>query len=469
MNVQLIVERLLKDPKVKAILAARTAEFDPFAALAIEEYELRHTTTLAWLLDPRESHALGDRFLRAFLRSCLGAELEERVASAVVIKEPRLKKLDGQWRFVGSRFRESVGKVQGARLDVLLELTLVDGARRGIAIEGKVKAKEHGDQLSSYRLAMEQRFPGAYDLLFLTVAGDIPAEKEEIRAWRPITWSRHVAEPLLAVLAGAQTATNVPERVQWFLDRYIALIRRFSEDERDTVVREVDALWRDSDIRKLLTAARLDEDGNGDLCMEIEKDRWFLEMVNRSRLKSPGTRLVDQLFHKLEGDVAIHEWHGQQVLFLPKEWPGPLLLNGEATFMAYSLEFVAAKGNDHVEMKLWFGTCGGLPQVRTLQEGIFSQLAVEQAFQSASRRRWLELKGSNGKMYAFNFRCKLDADGEWSLEHPAQFDAHVRGFSQARRSEHVQKIATLLPPDHEGLEALLRPAPARRQPVGAQP
>ena len=49
---------VLHDPLAVA-LRARWKAFNPFRVLKAEKRELRHTTTLAWLLDPRENHGLG--------------------------------------------------------------------------------------------------------------------------------------------------------------------------------------------------------------------------------------------------------------------------------------------------------------------------------------------------------------------------------------------------------------------------
>ena len=44
------------------------AEFNIFSALNIVNKETKHSNFLSWLMDPNESHGLGDTFLLSFLK-----------------------------------------------------------------------------------------------------------------------------------------------------------------------------------------------------------------------------------------------------------------------------------------------------------------------------------------------------------------------------------------------------------------
>ena len=52
-------------------LSARLSTFNIFNVLRIENKEIRHSNALAWLIDPQESHGLGQIFLRRFLSTIL--------------------------------------------------------------------------------------------------------------------------------------------------------------------------------------------------------------------------------------------------------------------------------------------------------------------------------------------------------------------------------------------------------------
>ena len=52
-------------------LRAHLAKFNPFDILGMGHMEIRHSYTLAWLLDPQGNHGMGEEFLRRFLMEAL--------------------------------------------------------------------------------------------------------------------------------------------------------------------------------------------------------------------------------------------------------------------------------------------------------------------------------------------------------------------------------------------------------------
>lgn len=48
-------------------LEKRIEKFNIFTALKLDNTEIRHSNFLAWLMNPRESHNIGDYFLKIFL------------------------------------------------------------------------------------------------------------------------------------------------------------------------------------------------------------------------------------------------------------------------------------------------------------------------------------------------------------------------------------------------------------------
>jgi hypothetical protein len=48
-------------------LEAKLKEFNPFKVLKVDQYEIRHSNIISWLLNPGENHNLGDTFIKKFL------------------------------------------------------------------------------------------------------------------------------------------------------------------------------------------------------------------------------------------------------------------------------------------------------------------------------------------------------------------------------------------------------------------
>lgn len=62
------LRKLIDDPRFLRYHAevAQPRRFNPFDVLRYADYEIRHSNVLAWLLQPNETHGIGDAFIRAF-------------------------------------------------------------------------------------------------------------------------------------------------------------------------------------------------------------------------------------------------------------------------------------------------------------------------------------------------------------------------------------------------------------------
>ena len=62
-----LLENFIIDNRDLENLEDRIAEFNIFEVLGIEKSENRHSAFLAWLMDPKANHGLGNYFVRKFL------------------------------------------------------------------------------------------------------------------------------------------------------------------------------------------------------------------------------------------------------------------------------------------------------------------------------------------------------------------------------------------------------------------
>lgn len=53
------------------LLESEINKFNPYRILQVENIEIRHSNTLAWLLNPHENHGLGNLFLKKFISDVL--------------------------------------------------------------------------------------------------------------------------------------------------------------------------------------------------------------------------------------------------------------------------------------------------------------------------------------------------------------------------------------------------------------
>ena len=196
-------------------LESRVGRFNVFHALGVARAEVKHSNALAWLLDPAESHALGDLFLKPVVMDLL--------------------------RHAGPTGRPlSPAELDGADLN----RTLVHRERKHIdltihspdpplviAIENKIDAKEHSNQLAKYAEVLRTDFADVPALrVFLTPDGDEPTEDD----WVPYSYA-----DLHAVLARTRRLHTgaIGGDVGVFIDHYLSLIGSELMDDK-----EIDAL-----------------------------------------------------------------------------------------------------------------------------------------------------------------------------------------------------------------------------------
>ena len=159
-----IIEQFLLNREVLSKLNPFLNEVNIFKILKSKEYELRHSNILAWLLDPKGSHGLGDVFTKLFISH--------------VIKNNRQLDYDAlKWSYIDLSEcevqREKHWKDTGTRdsLDILLTTYQADGHEYLIAIENKVRASEGKEQTKRYRKNIEEERPDA-EKMFVYLSAD---------------------------------------------------------------------------------------------------------------------------------------------------------------------------------------------------------------------------------------------------------------------------------------------------------
>ena len=199
------LERMLAEAK------SRPAEPDLLGIVGVEGSESVHSNFLAWLLDPATNHGFGDYFLKQFLRAT--AAQSDAVSAAIA---------DADWAQTSVR-REWYALVDGSRgyLDILV---VNRSAPILCAIENKVFAPESVGQLSHYRKALENDYPGFIrHLVFLSPEGRCSEEITERDVWTPADYK---TVHNLVKQTVADNDGRISETARVILQQYAATLRR---------------------------------------------------------------------------------------------------------------------------------------------------------------------------------------------------------------------------------------------------
>lgn len=148
------LEKFVLDNSELEKLEELTSKFNIFESLDIAKQEIRHSNFLAWVMNPNESHSLGDYFLKRFLLRT--ASLANRrglggiTPIQIDISEFDEVKVQREWKSI--------------------DIIIIDEKNKFVCvIENKVEAAEHSDQLNRYEAVVESEFPDfTKQLIFLT-------------------------------------------------------------------------------------------------------------------------------------------------------------------------------------------------------------------------------------------------------------------------------------------------------------
>ncbi|MGH1399507.1 MAG: PD-(D/E)XK nuclease family protein [Alphaproteobacteria bacterium] len=158
-SVEAFIEKLVIESSDFADLNKSFERFCPFEATGMVRQEIRHGYFLSYILDPNRPHGFGSGCLKAFLMALA------RCSTGVQPIASPLEVHTSSWD-EARVFRE------WKNIDVLIE---IPSKKTVIAIELKIDAGEHGDQLSRYTKSVREKWPDwRHGFVFLTKTGEAP-------------------------------------------------------------------------------------------------------------------------------------------------------------------------------------------------------------------------------------------------------------------------------------------------------
>jgi hypothetical protein len=208
------LEKFVLHNEELAHLEELTGQFNLFEALGLVRQEIRHSNFLAWLMNPAQTHGLGDSFLKAFL-------MKTSVKARMPGIEKTISPVDVDvWDLTETEIRREWRNI---------DITLLDESNKLVCvIENKVHSGEHSDQLRRYREAVEREFRDyTRHYVLLNVSGEEPSDSEY---YVGVTYDEvcDVIERLLKM-----RASTIGDDVAMALSHYVTMIRRRVMPDRE--------------------------------------------------------------------------------------------------------------------------------------------------------------------------------------------------------------------------------------------
>lgn len=183
--------------------------FNPIRVMRMESMEIRHSSILAWLLDPLETHGFDDKFLRAFLSQALRGQDLKYQPSALDVSQADL--------------RDAEIRREKQNIDLF-----VASPSNGWAfiIENKFHSKQHSGQLKRYLdHAMEEAKDAGLKFkhrgIFLTLHEEDPDEDAQDG------YVKLRYEDICTILDTLlnEGVANIGVEVRQFLNHYLEIIK----------------------------------------------------------------------------------------------------------------------------------------------------------------------------------------------------------------------------------------------------
>lgn len=173
-----------------------TKEINFFEITGIDTQEIRHSNFLAWLFDARESHGLGDRIIKTYLKQV--------IHNRDLLYIHKILDLD---------FQSFEVRREWNNLDICL---VSDKERFVIAIENKIGARESSKQTLKYRAIVDDIYKD-YERLYIFLTPDgISAEDD---AWLVSTYDD-------VILAIQENLDYARDSVRPLLQQYINILEK---------------------------------------------------------------------------------------------------------------------------------------------------------------------------------------------------------------------------------------------------
>lgn len=203
------LEKLLVNNEALARIELYLNRFNPIRVMKMERMEIRHSAILAWLLDPKESHGLDDKFLKAFLGEALRGQSAIGYPTAIDVARADL--------------RNTVVRREWQNIDIFVHIALLAPQKDwAFVVENKFDSKQHEGQLEKYLTKVMAGLGSDKDELivrgiFLTLHGEEPADER----YSPITYEA-ICQFLPRFMD--QESHLLTNEVRTFLQHYVEII-----------------------------------------------------------------------------------------------------------------------------------------------------------------------------------------------------------------------------------------------------
>lgn len=278
------LNKLMEDIEVLNQLKEET-QFNIFETLKIERTEIRHSNVLAWLMDPYETHGLGQKFVQKFISDVY--KNNKTMYNKLGIKSEDIFLFD---------YNDITLYREKKHIDILL---VNEENKLIVIIENKIDSKEHGNQLQSYENAVENEYKN-YKKMYVYLT------RENQESSRNETWGEYSYSYISNLIDEIMNDTK--DGIKTFLEDYNKVIRRkiMTDDKLKKICEDI--YKKHSKALDLIFEYRPDKVSEiGDVLKKYIDDQKFIQSKHRKNVIRFSDETILHLNHIYSEEASI-DW-----------------------------------------------------------------------------------------------------------------------------------------------------------------
>lgn len=224
MSEEELLEQLINDPSFHNIQELINEEVDIMSILRVSHKELQHSNFLAWIFNPKESHLMGNYFVKEFMRIC--------VTRGEYLNMSQLKDI-----YSKSDLSDLEIKREHEHIDIFM---LSESDEFCLVIENKIFARERNGQLNKYRNYVEDEYPNNCKIYVYLSLFEQEITKIESEYYIQLTY-RHIKEILVSVFENKNIF--VPNNTKDILNQYLKNLNSLM-NENENIERKARDLYK---------------------------------------------------------------------------------------------------------------------------------------------------------------------------------------------------------------------------------
>jgi hypothetical protein len=373
-------------------LASLIGAFNPFKVLGIQDFEIKHSNVLAWLIDPGGHHGLGDTLFKNLLLQIL----KDSQGGDVGNDFPQIN------RMISADFSDLRVSREWRNID-LIAVSKIN--KVALVIENKIHAGEEETQLARYAAIVKEKYKGyEHVFVFLTLDGSspkgsdlyLPFKHEQIRGIVKSTVELH--------------RDYMHSKVYDFILQYLQILEEKTMQSTEFI----------------------------DICGKLYREHSFaIQMITTyGKPKLPMSNIRD--FHTKTDTVSVHSGKNSIVnyyTFIPKEWDNIVPKTNMDKSDQY-LVFVYLNLSEYENQKITMSLrVGEFPDPAERSEFVAQLSKAARADESAK----LTVKGSSKKymtVFSKTISLKDESGGDYGLD---DYEAVTDKLVEVYNSDDVQK------------------------------